>query len=61
MPIFSVQYNDVAMLTLDRPAEYSEEVRPVCLDGSGKKYAGDDVIVAGWGSMFEGKCVCVLV
>ncbi|KAK4325433.1 hypothetical protein Pmani_003990 [Petrolisthes manimaculis] len=47
-------YNDVAMLTLDRPADYSQVVRPVCLDGSGKTYSGDDVIVAGWGSMFEG-------
>ncbi|KAK3848921.1 hypothetical protein Pcinc_044307 [Petrolisthes cinctipes] len=47
-------YNDVAMLTLDRPADYSQVVRPVCLDGSGKTYSGEDVIVAGWGSMFEG-------
>lgn len=42
------------MLTLSRPAEYSREVRPVCLDSSGRTYDGQDVTVAGWGSMYEG-------
>ncbi|KAK8745453.1 hypothetical protein OTU49_000193, partial [Cherax quadricarinatus] len=47
-------YNDVAMLTLDHPAVYDSNVRPVCLDRSGKDYVGEEVTVAGWGSMFEG-------
>ncbi|XP_050721852.1 transmembrane protease serine 9-like [Eriocheir sinensis] len=47
-------YNDVAMLTLSNPVEYTNEVRPVCLDASGRKYNGEDVTVAGWGSMYEG-------
>lgn len=48
------QYNDVAMLTLERPAVYTAQVRPVCLDKSQERYAGEMVTVAGWGSMYEG-------
>ncbi|XP_047478659.1 serine protease 44-like [Penaeus chinensis] len=47
-------YNDVAMLTLERPAVYTAQVRPVCLDKSQERYAGEMVTVAGWGSMYEG-------
>ncbi|XP_042221600.1 transmembrane protease serine 9-like [Homarus americanus] len=47
-------YNDVAMLTLNKPAEYNNKVRPVCLDRSSKRYEGEEVTVAGWGSMYEG-------
>ncbi|XP_042873165.1 transmembrane protease serine 9-like [Penaeus japonicus] len=47
-------YNDVAMLTLERPAVYTPQVRPVCLDQSQRRYDGDMVLVAGWGSMYEG-------
>ncbi|XP_071539048.1 uncharacterized protein [Panulirus ornatus] len=47
-------YNDVAMLTLDRDVDFTQEARPVCLDSSGRKYVGQEVTVAGWGSMFEG-------
>ncbi|XP_045101819.1 transmembrane protease serine 9-like [Portunus trituberculatus] len=47
-------YNDVAMLTLSTPVEYTNEIRPVCLDNTGKTYDGEDVTVAGWGSMHEG-------
>ncbi|KAK8377043.1 hypothetical protein O3P69_013589 [Scylla paramamosain] len=47
-------YNDVAMLTLSQPVDYTSEIRPVCLDSTGKTYDGEDVTVAGWGSMHEG-------
>ncbi|KAK7070281.1 Tryptase gamma [Halocaridina rubra] len=47
-------YNDVAMLTLDGEIQYTSKVRPVCLDKSTRQYNGDNVIVAGWGSMYEG-------
>nr|XP_045620801.1 serine protease 44-like [Procambarus clarkii] len=46
--------NDVAMMTLDRPAVFNDVVRPVCLDRSGNDYVDEFVTVAGWGSMFEG-------
>ncbi|XP_068211452.1 serine proteinase stubble-like [Palaemon carinicauda] len=47
-------YNDVAMLTLEKPVTFNSKVRPVCLDRSSSTYEGDRVTVAGWGSMYEG-------
>lgn len=47
-------YNDVAMLTLERAVDFNSKARPVCLDRSASTYEGDTVVVAGWGSMYEG-------
>nr|XP_027227473.1 transmembrane protease serine 9-like [Penaeus vannamei] len=48
-------YNDVAMLTLERPAVYTAQVRPVCLDKSQRRYAAiRDGRQVQLGSMYEG-------
>lgn len=49
-------YNDVALLTLNEPIEFSETVRPVCLPSGSNLYVGKKAIVIGWGSLREGKC-----
>lgn len=48
-------YNDVALLTLDSPVQYSKAVRPICLPTTTKSYGGSYGIVAGWGSLRESK------
>lgn len=49
-------YNDVAVLTMDRPVPFSHAVRPICLPGSSKQYSGSTATVIGWGSLRESKC-----
>lgn len=46
-------YNDIALLTLDSPVQYSRSVRPICLPTGSKGYGGQYGIVAGWGSLRE--------
>lgn len=50
-------YNDVAVLTMDNPVEFSHSVRPVCLPTSvdARQYAGQTATVIGWGSLRESK------
>lgn len=47
-------YNDVAILTLNEPVEFSETVRPVCLPSGANLYVGKKATVIGWGSLREG-------
>ncbi|XP_071453405.1 trypsin-1-like [Hetaerina americana] len=48
--------NDVAVLTIDRPVEFSRNILPVCLptreDGN---YTGEKAVVVGWGRTEEAK------
>ncbi|XP_044740915.1 proclotting enzyme-like [Chrysoperla carnea] len=46
-------YNDVAILTLDSPVQFSRQVRPICLPSSGGTFAGKTATVIGWGSLRE--------
>ncbi|XP_055637867.1 transmembrane protease serine 9-like [Toxorhynchites rutilus septentrionalis] len=47
-------YNDVAVLTMDKPVPFSKSVRPVCLpEGSSRTPAGMTATVIGWGSLRE--------
>lgn len=46
-------YNDVAVLTLDSPVEYTHNIRPICLPGSERSYGGMYGTVIGWGSLRE--------
>ncbi|XP_076029995.1 uncharacterized protein LOC143018498 [Oratosquilla oratoria] len=46
-------YNDVAILTLEKPVEYTRYIRPICLN-SGGDFVGQYATVAGWGSIYEG-------
>lgn len=48
-------YNDIALLTLDSPVQYSQSIRPICLPTGSKSYGGQWGIVAGWGSLRESK------
>ena len=53
-------YNDVAILTLNEPVEFSETIRPVCLPSGSNLYAGQKAVVIGWGSLRESKYITVL-
>lgn len=46
---------DMALITLDRPIEFNERVRPICLpEVNGEvPFYGQRVIVAGWGRVSE--------
>ncbi|XP_017786071.1 PREDICTED: proclotting enzyme-like [Nicrophorus vespilloides] len=46
-------YNDIAILTLDSPVQFSKQVRPICLPTYGSKYEGQTATVIGWGSLRE--------
>lgn len=46
-------YNDIALLTLESPIQYSRSVRPICLPTTAKNYGGQWGMVAGWGSLRE--------
>lgn len=46
-------YNDIALLTLESPIQYTRSVRPICLPTSAKNYGGQYGMVAGWGSLRE--------
>ncbi|XP_014238744.2 proclotting enzyme-like [Trichogramma pretiosum] len=47
-------YNDVALLTLNEPVQFSETIRPVCLPSGANLYSGKRATVIGWGSLREG-------
>ncbi|XP_025602997.2 proclotting enzyme-like [Athalia rosae] len=46
-------YNDVAILTLDKPVPFTEQIRPVCLPTGSQLYTGKTATVIGWGSLRE--------
>lgn len=49
-------YNDVAVLTMDAPVQFSRTVRAVCLPTAGaRQYTGQTATVIGWGSLRESK------
>lgn len=54
-------YNDVALLTLDSPVQYTKTVRPICLPRSDRQFGGKYGTVIGWGSLRESKFFFVCV
>ncbi|XP_026822722.1 transmembrane protease serine 9-like [Rhopalosiphum maidis] len=46
-------YNDIALLTLDKPVKFDKQVHPICLPTSRSMYAGHTATVIGWGSLKE--------
>lgn len=46
-------YNDVALLTLDTPVQFTKTVRPICLPRSDRHFGGMYGTVIGWGSLRE--------
>ncbi|XP_037072237.1 venom protease-like [Pollicipes pollicipes] len=60
-PSFHRSQNDVALLELDRPAQLSDAVQPVCLPEPSQALAGRAGWVVGWGALnFEGPTASVL-
>ncbi|EFN86241.1 proclotting enzyme [Harpegnathos saltator] len=47
-------YNDVALLTMNEPVEFTEQIRPICLPSGSQLYSGKTATVIGWGSLREG-------
>ncbi|CAK9808311.1 Proclotting enzyme [Anthophora plagiata] len=46
-------YNDVALLTLNEPVPFTEQIRPICLPSGSQLYSGKVATVIGWGSLRE--------
>ncbi|XP_055713666.1 proclotting enzyme [Phlebotomus papatasi] len=48
-------YDDVALLTLDTPVQFSSSIRPICLPPANevRQYNGKTGVVIGWGSLRE--------
>lgn len=42
---------DVAILVLDRPVQYRENIMPICLPEKGADFTGRTATVAGWGAI----------
>lgn len=45
---------DVAILVLDRPVQYRENIMPICLPEKGTDFTGRTATVAGWGAIEPG-------
>lgn len=46
------QYNDIALLKLEKPVEFNEFIQPICLpidEELNNRYNQDTMVVAGWG------------
>ncbi|XP_023304279.1 venom serine protease Bi-VSP [Lucilia cuprina] len=54
---FSTLHNDIAILTLSEPVQFTKEIQPICLPTSStqqsRSYSGHIATVAGWGSLRE--------
>lgn len=48
-------YNDVAILKLDQPVLYANNVQPICLPKAEDKFTGQNCIATGWGQNAFGK------
>merc|ERR1711881_19756 len=50
----STLWNDVAILTLEDDVKYNNNIQPICLAQGSRKFVGNTVTVAGWGTLREG-------
>ena len=49
--------NDIALIHLSDPVEWSQHVQPICLpDFEEEKFYGQQGLLAGWGFDMEGEC-----
>lgn len=48
----SVLHNDIALLQLDTPADFSDRIMPICLPKSTDSFAGMAGVVSGWGRLY---------
>jgi len=49
-----MQWHDVAILTLEDDVQYDNNIQPICLATGKEDYVGEQVTVAGWGTLSEG-------
>lgn len=55
--IGSIKYNDIALVTMDSPVQYSNILSPVCLyDDVGVNHDGKEAVAIGWGNIRDGEC-----
>jgi transmembrane protease serine 6 len=45
---------DVAVLVLDRPVQYKDNIKPICLPQKDASFLGRMAYVAGWGALQAG-------
>ena len=43
--------NDIALIKMDKPVEFIDGIRPICLRDGNYDYAGDNANVIGWGAL----------
>lgn len=43
----------MAVLTLDRPVQFTHNIRPICLPEKSRRFNGNTATVIGWGSLRE--------
>lgn len=48
-------FNDVALLVLDKPLEFTDVVGPICLPRQGQNFDNLNCVVTGWGKDSFGK------
>lgn len=54
--IYRTKYNDIALITLDSPVQFTNNVSPVCLyDDQGVNHDGREAVAIGWGNLADGK------
>ncbi|GLV37602.1 lethal (2) k05911 [Carabus blaptoides fortunei] len=46
-------YNDVSIITMDSPVQFTQQIRPICLPSGSANYASKTATVIGWGSLQE--------
>ncbi|XP_063865455.1 proclotting enzyme-like isoform X2 [Scylla paramamosain] len=55
-------HNDIAIITLERPTDFSDDVWPICLPAQDETYEGMQGTVIGWGTIhFSGPVSSVLL
>ena len=55
-----MRLNDIGLIKLATPIEFSENVRPICLPDPTNKYEHEEVQLAGWGQPERSKSSIVL-
>lgn len=54
--IYRTKYNDIALITMDSPVQFTNNVSPVCLyDDQGVNHDGREAVAIGWGNLADGK------
>ncbi len=52
-------HNDIALIRLKSPIEFTDDVQPVCPPQPTESYIGKTAVVSGWGRNSTSKSICV--